>query len=85
MKEAVNLYGYKVDILYGYKFERASNIFTDIVNKYYRIKQHAKSIGEYSQSTTAKLILNSLFGRMGMKPIKNIVKMVTKGSYSFIS
>lgn len=48
------------------------------VNKYYGLKQHAKSIGEYSQAAVSKLILNSLFGRMGMKPIKNIVKLVNK-------
>lgn len=78
MKEAVNLYGYKVEILYGYKFERASNIFTDLVTKYFELKKYAKSIGEYSQSAVSKLIMNSLFGRFGMKPIKNIVKLVTK-------
>jgi hypothetical protein len=78
LKEAVNFYGYKIDILYGYKFERGSHIFTDLVHKYYNIKQQAKSLGEYSKYITAKLIMNSLFGRFGMKPIKNIVKIVGK-------
>lgn len=30
LKEAVNLYGYKVEILYGYKFDRGSHIFTSL-------------------------------------------------------
>jgi DNA polymerase type B, organellar and viral len=78
LKEAVNKYGYKIEIIYGYKFDKGKGLFTKLVNKYYNIKKYAKSIGEYSQSATAKLIMNSLFGRFGMRPIKNIVKIVTK-------
>jgi len=78
LKDAVNLYDYKIDVLYGYKFNRGSHIFTDLVNKYFKIKLQAKSLGEYSKYITAKLIMNSLFGRFGMKPIKNIVKIVGK-------
>jgi len=78
LKDAVNLYGYKIEILFGYKFNRGSHIFTDLVNKYYNIKLQAKSLGEYSKYITAKLIMNSLYGRFGMKPIKNIVKIVGK-------
>lgn len=58
LKEAVNLYGYKIDIIYGYKFDRGSNMFTDLVTKYYELK--AKSTGEHSQSAVSKLIQNSL-------------------------
>jgi DNA polymerase type B, organellar and viral len=78
LKEAVNLYGYKVEIISGYKFERTSHIFTDLVNRYFELKKYAKSIGEHSQAAVAKLIMNSLFGRIGMKPIKNKVKIVNK-------
>ena len=78
LKEAVNLYSYKIEIIYGYKFERGSNIFTDLVNRYFELKKYAKSIGEHSKAAVSKLIMNSLFGRFGMKPIKNIVKLVNK-------
>jgi hypothetical protein len=77
LKYAITL-GYKIEVIYGYKFEKKSGIFTKLVNKYYEIKKYAKLIGEHSKSATAKLIMNSLFGRFGMKPIKNIVKIVNK-------
>lgn len=78
LKNAVNKYGYKIEIIYGYKFEKGNGLFTKLVNKYYELKKYAKSIGEHSKSSTSKLLMNSLFGRFGMKPIKNIVKIVNK-------
>jgi hypothetical protein len=58
--------------------KKKSGLFTNLVNKYYELKRYAKSIGEHSKSATSKLIMTSLFGRFGMKPIKNIVKLVNK-------
>lgn len=39
IKDAVNKYGYKIEILFGYKFKKGSNIFTNIVNKYYLLNK----------------------------------------------
>jgi hypothetical protein len=36
----VKTLGYKIEIIYGYKFEKISNLFTNLVNKYYEIKKN---------------------------------------------
>lgn len=54
LKKAVNKYGYKIEIIYGYNFEKGKGLFTKIVNKYYELKRYAKLIGEHSKSSTAK-------------------------------
>ena len=77
-------YGYKFKIIYGYKFERGSNIFNDMNSKYYEIKRYAKFNNLTSKAAVSKLIMNSLFGRFGMKDINNIVEIVSKEDSKFI-
>lgn len=58
-------YGYKFKILRGYTFKKAF-IFTDYVKFLYDMKQNsAKNTPDY---TISKLLLNSLYGRLGMSP-----------------
>lgn len=58
-------FGYKIKIIKGYLFEKAY-IFNDYVESFYKIKKEsAKGTVQY---TVAKLILNSLYGKLGMNP-----------------
>jgi DNA polymerase type B, organellar and viral len=65
LKKALSL-GYKFKIYRGYLFEKA-NIFSEFVTEIYAIKE--KSLKGSANYTIAKLLLNSLYGRFGMKPI----------------
>jgi hypothetical protein len=57
-------YGYTFEIIKGYEF-RKGNIFKDYVNKMYELRlQYSK--GE-AINLIAKLLLNSLYGKFGMK------------------
>jgi hypothetical protein len=78
LKLAVNDYGYEISPIFGYKFEKGSNIFTSFVKKYYELKKRYKEKGEFSISVIAKMLMNSLFGKLGMKSSKNIVRYVNK-------
>jgi hypothetical protein len=62
--------GYEIEIIKGYKFNRISHVFDDFINDVYKIKSNPRNPTE---KNVAKLILNSLIGRLGM----NIHKIKT--------
>lgn len=66
-------YGYKFEILWGYKFKREF-IFKDYVDTLYQLRQN------YTKSSplnyTAKLLLNSLYGRFGMDDNFSIIEII---------
>jgi hypothetical protein len=67
-------YGYSIKVLYGYKFDKTSNVFSSFINKFFAVKAGLSNIN--MDRTTAKLILNSMFGRLGMKPYQDNVEIV---------
>lgn len=66
-------YGYKIEILKGYHFEKA-NLFKDYVSKLYKIKKSVTPANPWYQ--ISKLLLNSLYGRFGMNPILDGNKII---------
>jgi len=66
-------FGYKRNIEYCYIFERGKDLFKDFVIDHYKIKNTTK---DPIQKSIAKLFLNSLYGRMGMKDIEDYTKIV---------
>lgn len=66
-------YGYKFNVEYCYLFEKGKDLFKDYVNDHYKLK---KDSPDPIQRSTAKLFLNALYGRMGMKDIENIMKII---------
>jgi len=68
-------FGHKINIEYCYQFKRGKDLFSNFVKDHYNIKS---STNDPVQKATAKLILNSLYGRMGMKEIDNIKVIVDK-------
>ena len=74
MKEAIKD-GYSIKVKYGYKFERGINLFKDYVETFYHIKKTTKDPVE---KTLSKLLLNSLYGKFGMKDIISNMKILSK-------
>ena len=74
IKYALN-YGYKFNAEYCYQFKRGKDLFKKYIDDHYEIKS---STSDPVQKATAKLFLNSLYGRMGMKNIKNVMEIVNK-------
>lgn len=67
-------YGYTFKVKRGYLFEKA-NIFTDYVEFLYDLKKNSqKGTPNYIIS---KLLLNRLYGRLGMNPISEQHKIIT--------
>jgi len=68
-------FGYKINIEYCYQFKRGKDLFKTYINDHYKIKSSTK---DPVQRTISKLFLNSLYGRMGMKEVNNVMKIVNK-------
>lgn len=69
LKDAVTNYGYTVVVVKGYRYDRGK-VFRDYVEDFY----HDKSTSTGSRKVIGKLMLNSLYGKFGMKPIFSKVK-----------
>ena len=67
--------GYSINIIYGYKFERGKNLFKDYIDNFYEIK---KSTNDPVEKALSKLMLNSLYGKFGMKDIISNMKIMDK-------
>jgi len=65
-------FGYTFEILKGYQFEKGY-IFKDYVNKMYNLRlQYSK---EHPMNLIAKLLMNSLYGKFGMKLETTVLDM----------
>ena len=65
-------FGYQFEILKGYEFKKG-NIFSDYVNKMYELRlQYVKG---HPMNLIAKLLMNSLYGKFGMKLDSTIIEM----------
>lgn len=73
LKQAIE-YGYKIKVLQGYIFERDNTIFKEYVELCYN--QRIKSKG--ALKTIYKLLLNSLYGRIGINEIYEKTEIVDK-------
>lgn len=56
--------GYKIKFLKGFKYDKEDYIFNEFVKNFYDMRKNSKS---KDVDNIAKLILNSLYGRFGMK------------------
>ena len=67
--------GYDIKVHYGYKFDKTYNLFDLYVNKFFNIKAGI-NVNSTMEKQTAKLLLNSLYGRLGMNPNLDNIKIV---------
>lgn len=68
-------YGYTINIEYCDQFQRGKGLFSSYVQDHFEIKSSSKDPVQYS---IAKLFLNALYGRMGMRNIEDTMKIVNK-------
>lgn len=73
LKDAIKL-GYKVTPVYGYEFERGKDVFKDFVTHMFKLKSTATNPVKRQMS---KLLLNSFFGRLGMKQVTQSFELVS--------
>jgi len=71
--------GYKFIMMCGYNFERGKDLFKDYVNNFYKIKSNTNNNVERN---IAKLMLNSLYGRFGMKEIDGTIQIMSDIEYN---
>lgn len=72
IKEAIK-YGYKFEVEFSYTFDRTENVFKKYVLEHYKDKQNAK---EVVTRNISKLLLNSLYGKFGMKEIDAMMRIL---------
>ncbi len=65
--------GYKITLIEAISFDK-SKPFNKFVNHFYNLKSSARDL---VQRFLAKLLLNSLYGKMGQKPITRTTKIVS--------
>jgi hypothetical protein len=70
--------GYDITILCGYKFNRTANIFKGYVEHLYSLKEAATLNNDLPLRQVVKLLLVSLFGRMGQKEIVDKAVLVSE-------
>ena len=72
MKIAANNFGYTFEVLRGYKFDQL-DLFSGFVTKMYELRtEFAK---DHPMNLIAKLLMNSLYGKFGMKSYQNTIEM----------
>lgn len=59
---------YELHFLRGWKFKERKDMFTNYVDKYFKMKVDADKTGNKVKRTIAKLFLNSLYGKFGQNP-----------------
>jgi hypothetical protein len=73
--------GYRFKILRGISYKK-KNIFVSIIDKFHGLRsQYSKNS---PSNTILKLLMNSLYGRFGMKPILPVTQVVDKQEYNEI-
>jgi hypothetical protein len=75
-------YGYKIEILRGYTFDK-TNIFKEYINDLYEIKKSSNK--DDPMYLISKLLMNSLYGRFGMNEILFINNIIDDNDlYNYI-
>ena len=75
LKEAEK-YGYQINVIWGYKFKKSEGVFNPFVNTLFNKRLEAKIYNKKSLQIVYKLMLNSLYGRFGMRNYDNQLVIV---------
>ena len=67
------MYGYTVEVIESYTFEQSTEPFKDYIKNFAGIKANS----EGAQREIAKLLLNTLYGRTGLKETAAEIKFVS--------
>jgi hypothetical protein len=78
--EDMKKYGYKIDVIKGYYWEKSEPVFKEYIEELYEDKKNAKK--GTAQYGLAKLLMNSLYGKTIQRPIYNVSSWVSN-NYQF--
>lgn len=67
LKQAHKTQNVVVEVHHGYKMASSNNLFNKFVDNFSKIKIDAEKENNQARRTIAKLLLNSLYGRFGLK------------------
>ena len=71
------LYGYEFEIIKGYKFKHEV-IFFEYIDVLFKLRQQFNKT--HPMNLIAKLLMNSLYGKFGMKPERSLVEIYDTSS-----
>lgn len=74
--ETAIAFGYQVEFVQGYVWEKAAPVFKNVIDDLYKIKQEAENAGDMTLRSIAKLLMNSMYGKMLQKPVKESVELL---------
>lgn len=72
-------HGYTFEIIKGYKFT-PKNLFNVYMNVLYNLRQQFSK--SHALNLIAKLLMNALYGKFGMKPVKSLVEIYDQNNES---
>jgi hypothetical protein len=75
LKDARDNFGYSIKLIKGYIFIRNNTLFANYVKHFYDIKSNPAT--DQVNVIIAKLFLNSLYGRFGMRPEQLLCKFLS--------
>jgi hypothetical protein len=75
----------KIIVHYGYKLKKGENVFTNFIHNYFELKRKATEQKNDGLRMLAKLMLNSLYGRFGLKYILTTTKIVSSSEFKELS
>lgn len=67
--------GYNIEVIKGYKFDKKYDNFKEYVDTLSNLKANSEDV---TLKNLAKLLSNSLFGKLGMNPIQPVTKIIKK-------
>jgi hypothetical protein len=82
LKYAKEVNNVEVKVHYGYKYEKGKDLFKSYIEKYFDLKRNATN---ESRRIIAKLMLNSLYGRWGLRYFDSITKFMTTEEFIELS
>ena len=85
LKKARDSQNVTIEVHHGYKMDKSNELFSKFVEKYSQIKINAENEGNNAKRTTAKLVLNSLYGRFGLKYEPHTIEFVDSSTADQIS
>lgn len=74
--ETAIAFGYQVDFVQGYVWNKSAYLFKGVIDDLYKIKQEAEEAGDMTLRSIAKLLMNSMYGKMLQKPVRDSVELL---------
>ena len=76
--------GYRIVPLRGYLFEEKSSPFDGFVSSLFAKRLEAKKAGDEAMSFTYKILMNTLYGRLGINPESTNTEVCDRARYDYL-